>query len=240
MKNKFVYLIIGICFLSLVYSLYEINEWRVANKKNKEVQKESLELVEIKDDEFKIDFDKIKKENEDTVGYLKLKNTNIEYIVVKGKDNDYYLNHNFKKEYNVAGWIFADYRNKFDGEDKNITIYGHNMRDGSMFGSLKSVLDEKWYSDKDNLDIDFITDKDSNIYRVFSIYKIEKEEYYTKNVFKDKDEYGEFLDKISSRSEVKLDTKVSSDDKILTLSTCATNNKYRVVVHAVLVDNDKN
>ena len=59
-----------------------------------------------------------------------------EYPVVKGSNNSFYLNHCFDKSYNSAGWIFADYRNKFDNTDKNIVIYGHNMRDGSMFGSM--------------------------------------------------------------------------------------------------------
>ena len=59
-----------------------------------------------------------------------------EYPVVKGTNNSFYLNHCFDKSNNSAGWIFADYRNKFDNTDKNIVIYGHNMRDGSMFGSM--------------------------------------------------------------------------------------------------------
>ena len=69
---------------------------------------------------------------------------------MKANDNDYYLNHNFNKEYNVAGWIFADYHNIFDGSDKNIILYGHDTKDGSMFETLKYTLNKDWQENKDN------------------------------------------------------------------------------------------
>ena len=72
--------------------------------------------------------------------FLKINNTNINYIVIKGKDNEYYLNHNLNKQKNIAGWIFADYKNKLDGSDKNIVIYGHNIVDKSMFGSIPDMF----------------------------------------------------------------------------------------------------
>ena len=70
------------------------------------------------------------------------------------------MNHNFEKKYNIAGWIFADYKNNFDKTDKNIVIYGHNRKDGSMFGTLKNILKEEWYSNEENFVIDFITEQE--------------------------------------------------------------------------------
>ena len=87
----------------------------------------------------------------------------------------FYLKHSFDKSNNSAGWIFADYRNKFDGTDKNIIIYGHNMKDNSMFGRLKSVISEDWYNNEDNKYITLITENEIQIYEVFSVYQIEKE-----------------------------------------------------------------
>ena len=94
--------------------------------------------------EYNVDFKGLKEKNSDTVAYLKVKGTSIDYVVLKGEDNEFYLKHNFNKEKNVSGWVFADFHNKFDGMDKNIVIYAHNTRDGSMFGTLKSVLNEDW------------------------------------------------------------------------------------------------
>ena len=141
------------------------------------------------------------------------------------------MNHSFDKSYNSAGWLFMDYRNKFDGTDKNIIIYAHNRRDGSLFGTLKNILTESWQNNIDNYVIPLINENEKEEYQVFSIYKIEKEDYYIKTNFKD-NEWEEFLKKIKSRSIKSFDVNVSKNDSILTLSTCADNNKYRVVLHA--------
>ena len=82
--------------------------------------------------------DKIK--NPDIKAYIKVNNTNIDYVVVQSSNNNYYLNHNFNKEYNTAGWIFFDYKNKLDGTDKNIIIYGHNTKDNSMLNKVIKLI----------------------------------------------------------------------------------------------------
>ena len=79
-------------------------------------------LDQNKKKEYIIDFSSLKEQNPDTVAYIQANNMNIDYIVVKGENNQYYLNHNFEKKCNVAGWIFGDYHNLFDGTDRNIII----------------------------------------------------------------------------------------------------------------------
>ena len=153
---------------------------------------------------------------------------------IKAKNNDYYLKYSFDKTYNEAGWIFADYKNKFNGEDKNIVIYGHNRKDGSMFGSLKDTLNEIWFNDDDNRNIVFITEQEVSTYRVFSIYQIKKEDYYIKTDFKD-NEFKKFIETLKKRSIKEFDEEISESSHILTLSTCGNNNKYRTVLHAVKV-----
>lgn len=175
---------------------------------------------------------KLKDENSEFVAWIKVNNTNIDYPVVKTSNNSFYLNHSFDKSVNSAWWIFADYKNKFDGTDKNIAIYVHNMRDGSMFGSLKNILNEEWYNNTENMNITFLTENGNYIYKVFSIYKIESEDYYIKTNFKNDADYEKFLNIIKNRSIKNFDVKLNVDDKILTLSTCANNNKYRVVLQA--------
>lgn len=220
----------------LVYSAIHIAIWYKNNESNKEIIKETLKTVKINDDtktkqKYEVDFKELKNKNSDTIAWLKVENTNIEFPIVKANDNSYYLSHNFNKEYNKAGWIFADYKNKFDTTDKNIVIYGHNMRDNSMFGSLKDVIKKEWYNNESNKYITLITEEEYHIYEVFSVYKIEKEDYYIKTNFKN-NEFEEFINTIKERSKKDFNVKVTKDDNILTLSTCANNNKYRVVLHA--------
>lgn len=133
-------LILYIILLSiLIYSGIKIFKWykdKTNNNKIAEQIKSTVIVEEENGDEYTVDFNKLKEQNNETIAWLKVNNTNVEYPVVKGTNNSFYLNHSFDKSNNSAGWIFADYRNKFDNTDKNIVIYGHNMRDGSMFGSM--------------------------------------------------------------------------------------------------------
>ena len=166
---------------------------------------------------------------------VKVNGTDIEYVIVQSKNNDYYLTHNIEKKYNKAGWVFADYRNKLDGTDKNIVIYGHNMKDNSMFATLENILKEEWYKKEENYIVEFITAKGSQKYQVFSTYKIKNEDYYIKTEFQD-NEFEEFINKIKNRSIKNFNIDITKEDNILTLSTCADNNKYRIVLHAKNID----
>ena len=232
--------IILMCFFIalLLYSGTKIFIWYINNQNNKKISDEISKLVtvdETKEDneeKYVVDFEKLKEKNSDIVAWLKVNGTNIETTVVKSTNNDYYLTHNFNKEYNSAGWIFADYKNKVDGTDKNLVIYGHNMRDDSMFGSLKWVINEDWYNNEDNKYITLITENETQVYEVFSVYQIEKEDYYITTEFENDKKFEQFVNTIKKRSIKEFNTDVSKDDNILTLSTCANNNKYRVVLHA--------
>ena len=188
--------------------------------------------MDSNNEEYKIDFAKLKQKNSDAIAWIKVNGTDIDFPVVKGTDNSYYLTHNFDKEKNKAGWIFADYRNKFDGTDKNIIIYGHNMKNGSMFASLKDVIKEVWYNNENNKYIALITENENCKYQVFSVYQIETEEYYLQTNISN---FKEFVEKIKGRSKKDFNVDIKETDSILTLSTCADNTKYRVVLHAVKV-----
>lgn len=221
--------------LGIIISIIHITKWYLDNKENKDLENKLANVVTIEqeseDKEYNINFEELKSVNNETIGWLKVNGTDIEYAVVKTKNNSYYLNHNFEKKYNIAGWIFADYKNNFDGTDKNIVIYGHNIKNGSMFGTLKNILKEEWYSKEENLVIDFVTEQEKAKYQVFSVYKIESEDYYISTEFK-KNEFSEFLKTLESRSIKDFETEVTESDSILTLSTCADNNKYKIVLHA--------
>lgn len=231
-KKSIIIILMIISFIIFCYSACMIINWFISNNENKKIKDDINEYITEKKDETKVDFKKLKEKNSDTVAYLKVNGTNIEYVVVKGKDNKYYLNHNFNKEYNMSGWIFADYHNKYDDEDKNLVVYGHNIKDGSMFGTLKNTLNRNWQEKRENLQITYITEKKEYIYQVFSTYTIDPEEYYINTMFNSNDEYLEFLKKIKTRSNYDYKVDVNSNDKILTLSTCSDSGKNRVVLHA--------
>lgn len=240
-KNIITTLMLIFFSILLVISSVEIIKWYTNNKENEKIQEEISEAITIEEDEnieqeehnskYNVDFEKLKQQNEDTVGWLKVEGTDVEYVVVQSTNNKYYLDRNFERKFNSAGWIYADYRNKLDGTDKNLVIYGHNRRDGSMFGTLKNILKEDWYSKKENRKVTFITEKEEAIYEVFSVYKIEVEDYYITTNFKNK-EFSKFIKTIKDRSIKDFDVKITEKDSILTLSTCANDNKYRVVLHA--------
>ena len=233
-KKILIYLFLLVYISIAIYSGIKIFNWFRENRKSRNIVKEINQAVSIneEDNSINIDFSKLKEQNSDTVAWIKVNGTAIEYPVVKAKNNYYYLTHSFDKSYNTAGWAFMDYKNKLDGEDKNIIIYAHNRKDGSMFGTLKNILSKEWEENEDYHIIPLITENGNEEYQVFSVYRIEDEDYYITTNFKNDAQYEKFLNTIKNRSLKDFGIDISSSDHILTLSTCSDNNKYRVVLHA--------
>lgn len=171
--------------------------------------------------------------NSDTVGWLKVEGTNVNYPVVQSSDNNYYIEHAFDKTKNRLGWVFADYRNNFDSLSKNTIIYAHNVRGTKlMFATLKNVLEESWYTNPNNLKITFNIKEETNVWQIFSMYTLEKTSDYLKVDFSSNEQFLMFVDKLKNRSIVDFGVELTGDDNILTLSTCYNNADYRLVVHA--------
>ena len=237
-KAKKIFLIIMIIIFSIgiLYGCYKVFIWKNDNEIVDDINKDINESIEVEiveeKKEYKVDFKKLKKINPDTVAYLKVNNTLIDYAVVKGSDNSYYLKHNFKKKTSKTGWIFASYRNKFDGSDKNIVIFGHNMQSGKMFGTLKNILNEDWYTNEENRYVTLITEDGNHIYEVFSVYTVKAEDYYINTYFANNINFYYFLNEIKKRSIYDFGVKLNKNDKILTLSTCRSGSTYRTVLHA--------
>lgn len=176
----------------------------------------------------------LKELNDETVGWLNVPGTNIDYPVVKAKDNAYYLRHNFKKEKDYNGWVFMNYLNSAEMLDKNTIIFAHNRYYSNiMFGTLNKVGKKTWYQNiKDNL----ITYSDINKemkWEVFAAYTVPVTDDYLETNFSTDEDFNNFIKMIRSRSVISSDLEIKSTDKILTLSTCADINT-RFVVHAVL------
>ena len=176
----------------------------------------------------------LKELNDETVGWLNVPGTNVDYPVVKAKDNAYYLRHNFKKEKDYNGWVFMNYLNSAEMLDKNTIIFAHNRYYSNiMFGTLNKVGKKTWYQNiKDNL----ITYSDINKemkWEVFAAYTVPVTDDYLETNFSTDEDFNNFIKMIRSRSVISSDLEIKSTDKILTLSTCADINT-RFVVHAVL------
>ncbi len=240
-RNKKVMIIRIILFIIIIVCVINIIKWLLENKKNKDLLNDMTTLVKVANtinieetevEQYTVEFEKLKDKNPDIFAWIKVKGTSIEYPIVQAKDNLYYLTHSLDKNYNSAGWIFADYRNKIDGTDKNLVIYGHNRRDGSMFGTLKDVLKKEWYDTSENQYITFETEDKTEIYQVFSVYQIKAEDYYIKTDFNNDKEFEDFINTIKSRSIKDFKNEVTKADNIITLSTCGNDNRYRVVLHA--------
>ena len=260
--RKWVIVVFLLFFLSIfAVSINQVYHWFKDNKKIDNLAEDVIDDTDVKekddtentenvnppsnkDDDYwnyikmsllEVDFNELLAKNSDTVGWIQVKGTNINYPIVQTTDNSYYLSHAFDKSANDAGWVFMDYRNDAVNFNQNTIIYAHSRYNGTMFGSLKNILNSSWYTNKDNHIIRLSTPTENTMWQVFSVYTIPKESYYITPSFNSDESYNEFLNTIKSRSEVEFSGTVNTSDKVLTLSTCQDNFGNRIVMHAKLI-----
>lgn len=180
-------------------------------------------------------FEKLLEINNDTVGWLNVNNTKIDYPVVKSTDNDYYLYRDYYKNKNRHGWIYMDYRNNIEDLSDNTIIFGHNLSNQKMFGTLRYVTNPSWYKKSSNQIITFNTTKENMKWQIISIYKIPVTNDYLIANFSSPNEKLDFLKMVVERSIYDFNATYDENTKILTLSTCSNGSKERLVVHAKLI-----
>lgn len=175
-----------------------------------------------------INFAELSSVNSDIVGWIRIRALDISYPVVQTEDNDYYLHTTFEGASNIAGCIFMNCYNKPDFTDQNTIIYGHNMRNGSMFGTLSDFQDEEVYNKSKYFWIftpDFIYQ-----YRIFSASVVNQTGLTYQTSFSDED-FQEFVNTAFQNSVVdNTGLQVTEDDRIVTLSTCTGDDSTRFVV----------
>lgn len=170
--------------------------------------------------------------NPDYKFWLKVDNTNINYPVVQCDNNSFYLNHDFYKQNSGSGAIFMDYRD--NQESQNTILYGHNMRNKTMFNNLLKFKDETFFNQNNKIRV--IKDNHEYIYEVFSAYTTEGKDDYLITNFSSEKEYLEYINTIKDKSLFKTNIDISSIDKIITLSTCSYEfDDARTVVHGKLI-----
>lgn len=198
------------------------------NKKN-EKRKQKLSFPKAT-----IDFAYLKNVNPDICGWIYLDNSVINYPIVQGSDNETYLTRSYDRSSSGFGSIFIDMRNTNDFTDCNTIIYGHNMKNGSMFGTLKQYQDESYYKDHEYFYI--FTENKMYRYQVCSAYTTTADSDIYTTEYNTKEEWLAYEQKILENSII--DTKVSleENDTIITLSTCyGVHTDNRFVVQARLV-----
>lgn len=166
-----------------------------------------------------IDFDNLQKINSDIIGWIYIEETNINYPIVQGRDNKYYLKHLFNKEWNSSGCIFLDSRNSSDLSDKHSIIYGHHMRDGKMFSDLMKYKQQSFYEKHPEI---LILTPDGN-YKliIFSGYVTSVNDESWKVDFTSEKDLKEWINKSLCMSYLKCDVNPTTVDQIVTLSTCS-------------------
>ena len=167
--------------------------------------------------------------------YMEMGGFVIDYPVVQGADNDYYLRRNMDGEDNISGTLFMDFRNDRETLKGHNIVYGHNMQNGTMFGNLKNYADKKFFYEHDT--IYTFSAKEVVAWKIFSAYETTTDNYYIKTTFENDEEYVEFINKLKSDSRHKVDYELTAESDVLTLSTCHNYNNIngRFVIHAVKV-----
>lgn len=224
MKKFLKYLINIVLIAILIYSGYNIynklTQYKKADKTYTEVRTEKKETLKSKNPDFKF--------------WLKVDNTNIDYPVVQSKDNTYYLNKDFYDQDSNSGSIFMDYRD--NPNSQNIILYGHNMRNKTMFNNLLEFKDQDFFNQNNKIRV--IKDGKEYIYEVFSAYTIDEGYDYLIPNFSNSESFKQYIKDIKEKSLFKSNLDVNTNDKIITLSTCSYEfDDARTVVHAKLINN---
>ena len=180
-----------------------------------------------------VDFEALRETGPDIIGWLNLPDTAINYPVTQADDNEYYLRHLYDGTYNKTGCLFADYENQEDFSDRNTIIYGHNMRDGSMFATLNEYDEQSYYDGHPQMYL--VTPDGGYVVEIFTAFVAKPSESGSDTSpwrlsFKDDGAYTTWLSEMAGRSVIETDVTVTSSDKVLTLSTCTPGGASRFIV----------
>lgn len=257
-KQKILYFLLIVTVGVIIYCVIHIIFWANDNHKTGEMIDNINDQVKINtsneeiinlDDNIKeddpywsydsslvknVDFSKLMEINKETVGWLAIQNSTVNYPVVQHPDNEFYLNHSFDKSYNGAGWVFMDYRNNYKDIDDNTIIYAHGRLDYTMFGALKRFLEKKWINNPQNYVINFSNNYYNSLWQIFSVYRIETTNDYLNVNIESSNARLDFYNMLKDRSIYDFKTTLSDTNKIMTLSTCYNDNE-KLVVHAKLI-----
>lgn len=257
MKKVLLIIIMIICAITFVVCAYFLVEYFWTSHKSEEAF-DSLKGAPAGDDAPSMDADayeqrraqllKLKAENADVIGWLNIEGTRVDYPVMQTKDDqDYYIRRDFEKQYSTAGTLFAseisnigeDAAGEKDPPSDVITIYGHMMKAGTMFGGLKKYTEKDYWENHRQVRFDTLTEERN--YEIMCVFKTavntgsdSEFKYYSYSDFKDEEDFNDFIAQAVSRQFYSTGVKISYGDELLLLSTCEYSQKNgRLIVIAV-------
>lgn len=208
-------------------------------------KKESSKAAEKKPDAVNgdVNFTELWKTNTDIYAWIRIPNTYVDYPVLQTEtlDDNFYLDHNFRKQYEFAGSIYSQKLNKKDFSDPNTVLYGHNMLNGTMFATLHNFRDPQFFANNPYIYI-YLPDR-TLTYEIFSAYEYDDRHILYSFDFSDEEVYAEYLEYATNPTESMMcnrrEIEVTTDDKIITLSTCLDNiDTSRYLVQGVLISDE--
>lgn len=243
-ENRLIRIIIFIiCLLIFIFSIVNLLRWAIYNKKSSNLIEEVIEknFTEVSKGTVEeqvsnpVNFEELKKTNEDVVAWIRIADTTVNYPIVQAEDNEYYLQRDFNKKYSTCGWIFMNFKNNSNFSDRNTTIFGHNIKSGLMFKDLLKIYRNELGND---ITIEIYTETEKMEFAVYSSYMIEPEEYATQVLTTDEQEE-KYISEILNRSSITYNIVPTKKDKLITLSTCDNSGKNRILIHGVYIGGEK-
>ena len=211
-----------------------------------ETEEEKVQMTETEDiaqeetvkPDIPVDFEKLQKENPDIYAWITIPDTEIDYPVLQSESDDtYYLNHTVEKKKGLPGSIYSESQNRKDFSDPNTVLYGHNMKNGSMFAGLHKFSDEDYMTEHQKVII--YTPEHILTYKVFAAVVYDNRHILNCFDYSKTSGNEEFLQSLKDSrnlSNIYIDTNIDEGDRLLTLSTCNSNTEQRFIVEAVLTD----
>lgn len=222
-----------ICIMMFIVCATIIVCWIYSTKKEEHEYDDILSNVKIDKTQITegitermLQIGELKKENDEIIGWLEIEGTSVSYPVLQGTDNEYYMNHTYKKEESKNGSIFLDKDYNWDLPSSNLLIYGHNNRNGTMFEELMNYKNESYY--KEHPKIRFTTENEDSTYEIIAVFlsrvyykdEIDVFRYYYFINAENEEEYNEYVQNCKKASIYNIEATAKYGDQLLTLSTC--------------------
>jgi len=219
------------------YKIYEIlSEWNEGSESYSKVTEEFVTYTE-ESEAPEVNFTELQETYDASIGWIRIEGTRVDYPVAQWTDNRYYLNHLLDGTRNNNGTIFMDYRNETNLIDRNTFIYGHHMKNGSMFGSLVKYKQQSYY--EEHPIVEYITPEKTWRAEIFSAQIVDAGSDVFTFAYADDAEFGAYLEEMQRASLIDTDVTVTAEDRILTLMTCTYEyDNARFVVQAKLVEEE--
>lgn len=256
MKGKIIKIVEIVLVICIIFSGYKIFDYY---KSNRDFEKDNADYKKIvqasptkseeKDEDSKKELSNeekvayyrslydpnivksLKDSYKNVIGRIIIEGTDIDFPIVQGKDNDFYLDHNYKNQYHAFGSVYMDYRNSSDFSDLNTVLYGHNVRSGHVFHDLVKYNDENVVNDQPYIIVDTLNER--KIYEIYAVYSTSAYTDYRKP-FYEGEALDNFLARINEANKLSKTIEKTDDLSILTLSTCSDEDD-RLAIHALEV-----